>query len=207
LAFIEEVGRDMESRTIRAWHYTRVVDSEVDVVRARGIYLSTLETLRQRLNAQVAAGLFSTEISDALYAASPFHEQREIRSNKFWMTSHPIPIDDGGVTLLLKNWGGESAYFWLEDEKLEELVADIGRSRVLEIAVPLAMTTHGYSAGNAVVATFARTLRLLPDGGDFDLYSIDSLRPEAVIAIHSAGEANFAAIARGYPTGFVTDSR
>jgi hypothetical protein len=77
LRFLEDVGRDMEARTIRAWHYTRLTDAETDTLRNTGIYASTLETIRRRLDAQVAAGVFSAEIADALFAQSPFHRRDE----------------------------------------------------------------------------------------------------------------------------------
>jgi hypothetical protein len=205
LAFVEEIGGDMETRAIRAWHYTRLTDGEVDVIRERGIYPSTLDSLRRRLDAQVAAGSFAAAAADALYAASPFHHQLDSRSGKFWMTSHPIEIDDSGVTLLLNNWGGEATYFWLEDATLEKLVAGIGRPRVLEIAIPIGNTRHSYSAGKGVVATFARTLGCVPDRGGFDLYSIVSLEPKAVIAIQSESEPDFRSLAQGYPEGYAAE--
>jgi hypothetical protein len=202
LNLVEEVGRDMEARTIRAWHYTRLTDAEVERIRSIGVYPSTLEALRQRLDAAVAAGLFTVETAAALFAASPFHEQLEERSNKFWMTSHPVAINDSCVTLLLGNWGGESVYFWLQDASLRELVRNTGIPRVLEMAVPLDATGRAYWAGGAVVATFGRTLGYEPDLQAFDLYSTRALGPESVIAVHSQGEPNFARLAQGYPPGF-----
>jgi hypothetical protein len=205
-AFVEQVGRDiMQARTIRAWHYTRLVDTEVSAIRRIGIYPSTFETLRQRLDAQVTAKTFSAADAEALHAASPFHEQEDIRSGKFWMTSDPVAPDDGGVKLLLGNWGGEATYFWLRDDRLQKLVAGIGRPRILEIAVPVSETNQWYSAGRAVVAAFARTLGCRPDRGAFDLYTMKKLKPTAVIAIHSDGDANFASMARGYPSKFTLD--
>jgi hypothetical protein len=206
MAFVEQIGRDiLQVRTIRAWHYTRLVDAEVNIIRETGVYPSTLKTLRRRLNAQVTAKAFSAADANTLYKASPFHEQENIRSGRFWMTSDPTAPDDGGVRLLLGNWGGEATYFWLEDERLKKLVAVIGRARILEIAIPVSKTREWYSAGKAVVAAYARTLGCRPDRGAFDLYSTTSLEPAAVLAIHSEGDANFASMARGYPAGFMLD--
>jgi hypothetical protein len=205
LAFLEAVGRDiMQARTIRAWHYTRLVDDEVRIIRANGIYPGTLDTLRRRLDALVTAGSLTASDAEALFAASPCHhqEQQPGRLGKFWLTSDPVLTDDSGVELLLGNWGGEATYFWLEDKRLDKLVAEIGRPRILEIAVPVAKTNHWYSAGKAVVAAFARTLGCRPDRGAFDLYSMVALGPAAVLAIHTAGDASFKAMARGYPAGF-----
>jgi|SRR5665213_1034755 len=144
-AFVEDIGRDMNSRIIRAWHYTRLGDDELRLMRSHGLHTSTLDGLRRRLDARVKAGAFSIEIADALYAASPIHHQ-PTRAGKFYMASEPVPIDDRGVTRLLGNWGGEGTYFWLKDEALEKVVASVGRPRVLEIAVPVASTSHWYHA-------------------------------------------------------------
>jgi hypothetical protein len=208
LAFVEDVGRDiMQSRTIRAWHYTRLVDDEVRIIQEKGIFPGTLDTLRQRLDAQAAAGLFTAADAEALHAASPCHhrEQQPGRLGKFWMTSGPVVTDDSGVELLLGNWGGEATYFWLKDKRLETLVAGIGRPRILEIAVPIASTNHWYSAGKAVVAAYAVALGCRPDRGAFDLYSMTPLGAAAVLAIHTEGDASFKAMARGYPAGFALD--
>jgi hypothetical protein len=201
---LEKLGQEMQARTIRAWHYTRLTNAEVDNIRSYGIYLSTLETVRERIDAQVAASLLSAEIADALFAASPFHHREQIgaRSNKLWMTSYPHPVNDSGVTLLLNNWGGEAVYFWLREPALQALVTKIGVPRVLEVAVPLDATRHAYSAGRAVAATFALTLGCKVTPEAFDLYCIRPLGAESVVAIQSEGEPNFAALAQGYPLEF-----
>lgn len=68
----EHIVQLMEVRTIRAWHYTRLTDAEVDVLRQGGIYPSSLDTIRSRFTAQVVAGEFSQEIADRLLAESPY---------------------------------------------------------------------------------------------------------------------------------------
>jgi hypothetical protein len=98
----EHIMRLMERRTIRAWHYTRLTDEEVQALRGGGIYPSSLGSIQARLDAQVAAGAFSRETVGRLYRDSPYHsDQRSSRSDKFWMTSHPLDVDDSGVELLL----------------------------------------------------------------------------------------------------------
>jgi hypothetical protein len=202
--FVEQIIMPaMENRTIRAWHYTRLTDAEAELLRTGGIYISTLKTIRMRLDMQISEGLLPAESAAALYAASPFHQQDDARSNKFWMTSQPLPIDDGGVTLLLEHWGGEGVYFWLRDADLIELVKGIGRPRVIEIAVPLNATNKAYAAASAVVATFAQTLGCEPDKAAFDLYSTRALGPATVLNIYTDGDRNFAILARGYPARFI----
>lgn len=204
LAFTEEIGRAMEARTIRAWHYTRLTNAEIDVIRGSGVQPSTLEGIRRRLDTQVAAGVFSEEHASALFASSPFQSavQLRARTGKFWMVSHPQRIDDHGVIPLLSNWGGESVAFWLRDQALIGILARTGIGRVLEIAVPLKATTHSSRAGDAVVATLARAIGCKPDRNAFDCYVTRALGAEAIIAIHSEGEPHYTALARGYPSAF-----
>ncbi|MDC7812380.1 hypothetical protein PQS32_19765 [Sphingomonas koreensis] len=200
----EHIMRLMEERTIRAWHYSRMTDPEVEELRTEGIYPSTLDTIRRRFSAQVAAGAFSHQVADRLFADSPFQsEQLRSRSNKFWMVSHPVDIEDGGVELLLESWGGESAYFWQRDPELQRLLRGIGRPRVLEVAMPLCHSRHTYSAAEAVVASYGRMLGATTEKKAFDLYTHQPLGPEFVLAVHSKGDPAFVKIARGYPSGYV----
>lgn len=119
------------------------------------------------------------------------------------MTLHPVAPDDSGVELLVGHWGGEIAYFWLRDQALIDRVAALGRGRVVEVAVSVAATRHSYSTGEAVVATFARTLGCEPDKKAFDLYAARPLRPEAILSVHSEGEIQFAALGSAFPAKYV----
>lgn len=200
----EHVMRLMEARTIRAWHYSRLTDTEIDSVRESGVYPSSLDTIRSRFATQVAAGTFSQEVADRLFADSPYQsDQLDSRSDKFCMVSHPVDVEDGGVKLLLQSWGGESAYFWQRDPTLKAILKQIGRPRVLEIAMPLGHSRHGYSAAEAIVATYGRTLGCRPDKHMFDLYSHQPLGPAHILAIHTEGEPKFDALARGYPAEYI----
>lgn len=203
----EDFAENLEQRVIRAWHYTRLTDEEVKIIREQGVYPGTLETLRTRLDAAATAGLLTTADADALYATSPCHHREQVpgRIGKFWLTSNPQPIDDSGVELLLGNWGGEATYFWLKDPRLERLVMTIGRPRIIEIAVPIANTSHWLNAGLAVIGTFVRSLGGHTQNGAFDLYSKVALDKSAILAIHSDGEPRFKTIALGYPTGYAPD--
>ncbi len=193
----------MEQRTIRAWHYTRLTDDEVRLLRSDGIHVSDLAAIRKRLDAQVATGLIPANVADALHAASPFHEQKEARSGKFWMTSHPFPADHHAVELLLAHWGGEGVYFWLEDDELIDLVKGIGRPRVIEVAVPLQLTTSVYTAAKAVIAAFLTAHGCEPERSVFDVYATSALGANAVLKVHTEGEPDFSALAHGYPARFV----
>jgi hypothetical protein len=189
-ALQDAMGEVMQTRSIRAWHYTRMTDPEVALARAHGLHLSTPQTLQTRFDALVAAGDLMRSQAEALYAASPFHAQRDSRSDQFWMTSHPFAIDDGGVEPLMARWGGEVASMWMKDEALLAPLATIGRPRILEVAVPMAATNHAYWAGCAVVATCGRADGAHPEKEAFDLYVHEPLPPAALLAVHTEGEGH-----------------
>ena len=206
LAFEEEeevVAKAMRTRTTRAFHYTRMTDGEVAALLREGIHLSTPETLRRRLDACLADGLLTASEADAIVAASPFRKQRDVRAGRFWLASHPQRVDDLGVALLLRHWGGEVAYMWLEDEALVARVQAIGRPRVIEVAVPLCRTTASGRAAASALATFSRALGWAASEHAVDICVTAALPPEAVLAVHSEGETAFGTMGRGYPVGFV----
>jgi hypothetical protein len=150
----ENFSEILESRTIRGWHYTRLTDREARELLRDGLQLSTPESLRRRLNMVVADGELADEVADHLYARSPFHsDQFESRNNRFWMASHPIAVDHGGVQPLLEHWGGEVASMWVKDETMLAALTVLGRPRIIEVAAPVALADCGLNAARAVMAT------------------------------------------------------
>jgi len=204
LALTEYVGNEMWSRNIRAWHYTRLTNSELKLLQRDGIHLSTPQALRARLDALVASEELSAQIADSLFDLSPLQRgQLEIRTNRFWMASHPVTIDDGGVEPLMSHWGGEVASMWITEPSLLDPLSAIGKPCVLEVNVPLSLTQHCYPAGEAVVATYARSLGCISDNRGFSLYVSAPLPPSAVERVHSVDDRNFHLLGRGYPERYV----
>jgi hypothetical protein len=201
ISLAEHIMTLMERRSIRAWHYTRMADDEIALVRKEGIRPSTLATILERIDARIERGTFSMEVGQRLLAETPFRgDQLESRSGKFYMVSHPLEPGDDGVEDLLRYWGGESIYFRQRDDDLLKLLEGIGRPRVMEVRVPLARTRHAFRAAETVVASFARSLGCEAERKIFDLYVTDALASTHVLAIHSEGEPMFEALGREYPS-------
>jgi hypothetical protein len=204
VALKEALALEFQSRTIRAWHYTRLTDSEAGAMKCFGVVTSTPCSLKERLTARVEAGDLGQGVAEQVFAASPFHsDQLGARSNKFWMTSHPIAVDDTGVEPLMARWGGEVASFWMTDIGNLTTLASIGRRSIVELAVPIALTCHAYSASEAVIATFGRSLGCIPSKMAFDLYVTAPLPGSAVLDIHADPDPRFSAMGVAYPPGFV----
>jgi hypothetical protein len=175
----------------------------VATLKRDGIHLSTPETLQRRLEDRVAAGELRRDVADQVYDKSPFHGQLEVRSGKFWMSSHPVAVDDSGVEPLMKHWGGEVASKWIRNEPLSASLEPLGKPRIIEVAVPLCLCANAdcYHAGSAVVATFARSRGSIPKKHDFDVCLKQPLSPRAILAVHSEGDRPFAEMGRRYPIG------
>ena len=191
----------MAKRVIRAFHYTRMTDREVAQACDNGLHLSTLDSLRQRLQALVETGDLTSNDVRMLEAASPFDSQLEIRQSKFWMTSHPIPIEDSRVERLLRYWGGEVASR-LAAKSLLAKREQIGCPRIVEIAVPLSATdkVYHFSAASAAVAAFGKSLDCYEGQDAFDLCAKMALQATAILRVHSAGEEEFEGMGQTYPS-------
>lgn len=202
LALKDALAVSIKDRTIRGWHYARLTDEEVAAIVSFGIQASSLEIIRARVDAQVAAGRLTPDEAAALLAGSPYQgEQHDVRTGRFWLTSNPQPIDDAGVVPLLARWGGEAISFGLRDEALRSRLEEIGRPRVIEVAVPVASTDRAYSVACVIISTFARTLGRRGDLSSIDLCVIRDLGAEAILAVHSEGDEALNEIGRGYPPG------
>ncbi|MHC8494432.1 hypothetical protein ACTU44_17210 [Thalassospira sp. SM2505] len=199
----EEVAARISRSSFRAFHYTRLTEDEVRRLRNFGIELSSSETLEHRLASQVAVGNIPADCASQLFNLSPLQNgQKDNRSGMFWLASWPVPVSDGGVNNLLSHWGGEVVYMWLQDKKLTELIQSIGKPTVVEVCVPMSSTKDVFRASRAVVRTFARSLGLHAEGGEFDVCVRENLPPTAILRVHQSGDLDFMNLAQGYPKSY-----
>ncbi len=199
-ALLDELTPALDSRTVRGWLHTRMTDDEVAAVIAAGIRPATLAAVRDRLDRRIAAGDLRQAEADTLFAVSPLQGDRtDARAGRFWLTSDPQEVDDGGVEPLLRQWGGESINFAHLEGLTADLLGRIGRGRVIEVAVPLAVTPDAFSAAKAVVATYAHERGAPANVSGFDFYLSKPLAAAAVLRVHAEGEDNYEQLGRTYP--------
>ena len=145
---------------IRAWHYARLLDHEVDAMQQR-IVPSSLKFLQERLQTLVAMKMLTQKEADTIVKESPFQTQGKYRSGRFWTVTVPLHCNDGGVSPLLGSWGGESAYFWLKDTLLTAKLKSMGLPRILEIETALSDDLNAFSASSTVLKAWAKKLGVL----------------------------------------------
>jgi hypothetical protein len=159
-------------------------------MRAEGIRLSTPSHLETRLDALVSTDFLTISEAKIILDQKCIQAQLDSRENRFWMVSHRLPMDDGGVKLLLETWGGEEiASQFLENHKLLVKLQSIGRPRMIEVAVPLSITGATCSAASAAVATYARQNGWTSKEDSFDFCVKESLPSDTVLSVFTQDNA------------------
>ncbi|WP_282168004.1 hypothetical protein [Shewanella japonica] len=188
----------LKHNRIIVWHYTRLTDDEVEMMRKR-LMPSTLDYLKLRLELLVSKGLLTYEESQVVFKQSPFHKQERNRSGMLWTTTTPDPITDMGVEPLLQSWGGESAHFWLTDEDLKLKLKEIGLPRVIEIETEITDGLNAFSVSETFLEAWAKKLgiNVAPSGTDLSIKS--SVNKAKVVKVHTEGQSSFNELAKTYP--------
>lgn len=193
----------MADRVIRTWHFTRITDREIATIAHSGLQPMTLDLIERRLAALVEDGVIDSAGAAMLFAASPYHRQLDgNREGRIWLTAQPIPIADDGVIDLLGKWGGESISFTHRSGASSDRLAAIGKPAVVEVALPLHVTTRVGEAAGCVIDSYSAMLGfddIWPSAAD--IVAVKDICPQWIRAIHLEGEPAFERIGRGYPEG------
>lgn len=199
--FVEGVLKEaIYARTVRVWHYTRLLDYEVDSICSQ-ISCSTLTTLSERLNAAASNGWLTPSDVKTIYAQSALHSQSRQRSGLFCATTVPINYESSLVSLLLENWGGEATYFHLRDKNIETKLKGIGEARILEVAIPMKQDQHALTSAYTVAAAWAKSGGLRHDVSGADIFLREGLDESKVLRVHSQSDPTFETIGKSYPLG------
>lgn len=185
---------------IRVWHYTRLLDHEVNAMQ-QALVSSSLEFLQKRLHELVAMELLSQQEADQVFQESPFHSQKNIRSGRLWTVTLPLHHSAGGVLPLLRSWGGESAYFWLSGRTLGAKLKNVGLPRIFEIETELSDDLNAFRVSSTVLEAWARKLgvSVVPNG--CDLAITGCLGNAEILRVHTEGESTFGEVGKTYPDG------
>ena len=209
MSAVESLGRIMSAKTVRAFHYSRMTDDEVEALQAEGTVPTSVDSLKQRVDRQVISGTLTREQGGLIVERNPLQRTAFGVRKGFWSSSSPIHPDDAAVNILVDHWGGESAH-WLftgtGDEPMVEVLTRIGRGRVVEIAMPLKEANGGlagFSAARTAVREYARSLghQVYPEA--LDLAIEHRLPASSILKVHTEGEDGYIAMGRGYPSTYV----
>jgi hypothetical protein len=194
----DKIDSLMAARTLRTFHYTRLTDDEVSRLFEKGVELSETGNLRQRLDMRVKAGDLAQEHADFIFKSSALQSQEYgKRTGMFWSCALPYPADDHGVTRLLGMWGGEAAYWTLQqDPDYKARLGGIGVPRIVELAVPLSSVSRFGHASENMIRAYANSLGMDCNLDGMDVCCIEPLPSSSILAVHTAGDGSFELIGR-----------
>lgn len=137
----EDLKKHLLTRTVRAFHYTRITDAEAARMAQGGPRISTVAALRARLDALVSDGDISAGESDTIFEAGR-KTIAPCEPWKFYMIWRPIDPNNGLIRPFLKAWGGEVAQNADLDRGLRARLTPLGAPREVEIALKVADAPH-----------------------------------------------------------------
>ncbi|MEJ2003307.1 MAG: hypothetical protein P8X77_18375 [Maritimibacter sp.] len=148
----ERIPNLLSTEHLRGWHYTRLLDIEVEKLQRDGIQVSTWERMCTRLSLLQKEGFLSSSEVSKLIANSPLNDPTQHKSRKdlFWMTSKPTPVSNPGITPLVSHWGGEVIYFWQDDSLLMSKLKSLGKTRIVEVRAPLSSSNIRHRAADSM---------------------------------------------------------
>lgn len=200
----EELAALMSSKTIRAFHYTRMIDTEVENVLANGFFAPTSETafghLSDRVGRLVEMGMLSIQEGDRIFSASPLNHPDQLQARQgLWLTTVPFNPEDRSVSLLVNNWGGEVGYFWIDESQDPDLltrVQSIGRGRIFELAVPMSdkdgrQLSACWPAAKDILNVLGMSHGFQTERLGFDLAIKSALPASAILAVHTEGDESY----------------
>ncbi|WP_457587617.1 hypothetical protein [Ensifer canadensis] len=172
----------IRAEMIRGFHYTRLIDEEVDLIREIGFVPTSSGFLKERLARLAELGKLEQVQADQVFAKSVLQQNgyNGDREGLFWACALPFPVEHDGVERLLRLWGGEVSSWTLDDEVASVGLNNIGTPRVLEIAIPISGAMNG--RGAEIIAGRLVDLRMADLGitahrDGIDLFTTETLPP------------------------------
>ena len=124
---------------ILGWHCTRLTDAETDEILRDGMGLPNVEMLARRIDALEKANVIEPDIARRLKSEN--QAGAENRAVMVWFCfSPPGNVDEYGIGLFFRHWGGEALYGCHEDDPVTSPVLRcIGTPRLVEADVPISL--------------------------------------------------------------------
>ncbi len=172
----------VSKRKVRAFHFTRLTASEECYIRTKGLFTATEENLELRLNRAVNDGHLVETLKNRILGNTVYRDpsQSDCRIGAFWMGCYPLEANPC-CNMLLKYWGGESAYWKLEDTAALE---KIGNPRIIEILIPFFDLANSSCVARSIVATKVGGVPGPIHQSYYDLITKKRIPCSCIVAIH-----------------------
>lgn len=187
----EDRFRALLTTPLIAYHCTRLLDHELEMINAEGLQLLTQELVERRLDAALEHGFLDVAARDSLRASHTFalggHRHRE---GQVCLTVGRQVFDETpwGCEPLLSTWGGEGIYMAREDRW--PLLQQLGRPAIVVARVDLSASHKVHRTGPPLDRLFVGA-RIGAQLLFADVFYTTAVPPEDVLAIWQPGHAEY----------------
>jgi hypothetical protein len=186
----------LRGQLVRAYHCTRLLDHERDMIQKQGLRALTPELVHERIEAARAHGYLSAAQREQLIRTNVFasgnHGQVEIRAEQvaLFVSLRSLEEVPDAYAPLLSEWGGEAIQMAAGAAELGPRISGLGQPAVVVVHVDLGATGPEFWAHPPLHSVFQRALLGRRDA-DCDLFYHGSIPPEQVVTIWQPGDPRY----------------
>lgn len=133
----------LAGQRLRAYHATRLLDHERDMITKQGLRVFSRELFDERIraayaHAEISAAEHQQLLNAHMYATGEQHT-RGHREGKVCLVLSDHAFDDSpsGLRPLLGTWGGEGIYYSMRGIPMEAFLRRLGRPTIVVASVPV----------------------------------------------------------------------
>ena len=130
---------------VRAYHATRLLEHEVQMIRTQGLRLLSVELVTEKIEAAREQSCISPGECDLLKAAHVFAVGEETNRSgecSFFLPVSMLDFRSSGVNPLLSSWGGEALGMSSGAQQLPDRLVELGRPAIVVADIDLSPGRH-----------------------------------------------------------------
>ncbi|MER6100741.1 hypothetical protein ABT154_33840 [Streptomyces sp. NPDC001728] len=190
----DQVREMLAGRLLRTYHATRLLDHEIEDVRACGLRALTEGSLAERVDRAIKAGSIPARYLNALCESTalvhePLHAVRH-RFGEVSMVSSRQPLAKTWPHRLLSNWGGEVRQFgpvWTDSEF--ESIRSLGRPSLIIAGIDVS-TPPAAGTGRELIFDFIG-IHLGVDGNGITIHYTADIPGEQIVDVCHPGHPEY----------------
>lgn len=177
-------------RLLRAYHFTRLLPSDVEMIRSEGLRMLTLSLTHDRIERALIAGEIAVHEAEVFHRAHVFatgnaaHRENQVC---FVLGRSVLKHGRDGTEDLRGTWGGEAMYRAAGGVALRPRLKKLGSASVVTALVDIAEDKHFVTPN--LPRTFLRTP--LRERGWSDLFYKSAVPPEQIESILRAVDPGY----------------
>ena len=177
----DAVSRSLESAlagwSVLTYHCTRLLDHEVDGIRADGLQPFSRHLFDHKIQAAQDAGAITASERDALLRGHMYGcgdlPRRGAREGQVWLVAGGRDFDRDAEAFeeLLLHWGGEGIYFATGAMSMKPWLQTLGKPTIVVVALPFTAVGRRHSWWGPLANLLLAAHRAIPAHGDVICWS------------------------------------